>query len=73
MNLKRRRLELNMTQTQIAKITGLSQSILSDYETGNAQMTAQSIVALCYALECTSDYLLGLSEAPRECRKIPLL
>lgn len=73
MNLKVRRLELNMTQSQLAARAGISQSILSDYETGRVQMTAQNIVSLVVVLRCTSDYLLGLSDAPNDCRKVPLL
>lgn len=73
MNLKDRRLELHLSQVQLARMANISQSILSDYENGRAQMTANNIIALAIALRCTTDYLLGLATLPTDCRKIALL
>jgi transcriptional regulator with XRE-family HTH domain len=59
--LARRRLAL--TQQQLASAAHLNITTLGRVERGETQdLCGQRIVALCLALGCSSDYLLGLSE-----------
>lgn len=73
MNLRIRRQEIKLTQTELARLCSISQSIVSDYENGQAQMTAENIIRLAVTLRCTTDYLLGLSDEPTRCREITLV
>lgn len=60
--LKQTMKERNITQTQLAKILGLSQSVISCYCSGKKEPCLESLASICKALNETSDYLLGLSE-----------
>jgi DNA-binding Xre family transcriptional regulator len=51
-----------MTKAQLAKKAGLSWAQLQKILTGQRpQVSADTVRRLALALECTSDYLLGLS------------
>lgn len=60
--IKKRRIELGLTQTDIKEATGISSGNMSDVERGNRFPSIPTLIQLCSVLNCTSDYILtGLS------------
>jgi len=55
-------IEKNMTKYKLAKETGISKSIITDYCKGKVQPTADVIIIIARYFEITSDYLLGLED-----------
>ncbi|MDE5667872.1 MAG: helix-turn-helix transcriptional regulator, partial [Clostridia bacterium] len=47
---------------QLAKSVGCSQPMVVMWESGKCEPTASAIVKLAQALNCTTDYLLGVSD-----------
>lgn len=60
--LKELRCEKNLSQAQLAKLTGLSKSAIAFWEVGARSPNAQAIIILARFFGVTSDYLLGLSD-----------
>jgi transcriptional regulator with XRE-family HTH domain len=63
--VRERRRALGLSQHEIVQRIGGAQGWLSELE--NAKQTrieADTVVRLCVALDCTSDYLLGLTDDP---------
>lgn len=60
--LKEIREQRNLSQNELAKQSNISQAQISRYEK-TQQMTEESIVKVCKALEISADYLLGLIDA----------
>ena len=56
------RKELNLTQKQLADKLNVSDACVNRWENGLRTPSAKYIVLLCKALNCTSDYLLGLTD-----------
>lgn len=54
--------ELKLSQAELANKVGVTSICISRWETGARIPNAISIIALCKALKCSADYLLGLSE-----------
>ena len=54
--------ELNLSQLELAKRIGVTSVCVSRWETGARIPNAPSIISLCKALNCSADYLLGLSD-----------
>lgn len=52
MKLKLRRIEKGFTQESLAKSVGISQNMLSCYETGTCSPRKKTLEALAEALEC---------------------
>jgi transcriptional regulator with XRE-family HTH domain len=52
----------NMTQTQIAKLLGMSQTGYSKYETGENDIPTQILIKLADFYGTSVDYLLGRTE-----------
>ena len=55
----------SLTQVQLAQVSGLTQRVISYYETMPAYPTAPAIVALAKALEVSADELLGIKPLPK--------
>ena len=80
--LKRARIEKNVTQKEVQKITGINNKTLSGYEQGVAKPPYKTLVSLSEIYEVSLDYLLGREERPstktelfkaellRECEKL---
>ena len=49
----------DMTQTQVAKILGMSQTGYSKYETGENDIPTQVLITLARFYHTSVDYLLG--------------
>lgn len=58
--LKRLRVEKNITQKEIAKQLGISETGYAGYEQGYREPDFNTLIKLCKFFEITSDYLLGL-------------
>lgn len=59
--VKRRRIELNLTQAELAEKINSDTCYISRVETGARKPTVDNLAALANALEVSSDYLLGLN------------
>ncbi len=53
-----------ITPYRIAKETGISQGLMSEYKTGKKQPTLQNITKIADYLGCSVDYLLGRTNNP---------
>ena len=60
--LKELRAEKKLTQSQLAKETGLSQSAIALWENGQRIPNASAIITLCKYFAVMSDFLLGISD-----------
>lgn len=60
--LKEARKETKLSQKELSKRIGISQSVYSDYENGKVDPTAKVIILLCEELDLTADYLLGIED-----------
>ena len=58
-NLKEVRNEKNLSQTDLAKLVGVSRNTISSIETGQFNPTAKLALILCIALEKKFEELLG--------------
>ncbi|MDF2567160.1 MAG: Transcriptional regulator, family [Oscillospiraceae bacterium] len=52
----------DLSQTQLAKILGMSQTGYSKYETGENDVPTSILVAIANYHETSADYLLGLTD-----------
>lgn len=66
-----RREQRGVTQYELGKLIGGSQHQIARYESGERVPQADTLAKIARALECSADYLLGLSEKPGE--QAPLL
>lgn len=60
--VKRRRLELKMTQTELAKKATLTPAAISQFESAARKPSFDTLSSLADALKVTTDYLLGKKE-----------
>ena len=73
-NLKKARRAKGLTQVEVAKIIGLSQSAYSDWERGTTKIDNISLTRLSELFEASTDYLLGKEDSPVQgAIKIPVL
>ncbi|MBQ6430796.1 MAG: helix-turn-helix transcriptional regulator [Oscillospiraceae bacterium] len=54
--------DADMTQTQVAKYLGMSQTGYSKYETGENDLPTQVLIRLAALYRVSTDYLLGISD-----------
>jgi len=57
------RKERGLTQAQLASLIGITQTLISDYETGRVRLNADMIIRLTQTLEVSSDHILGLDNS----------
>lgn len=55
--LRRRRIEVGLTQEELSSRVGLSQRAITRMESGNSPVLDEFLELLAKALECTSEYL----------------
>jgi transcriptional regulator with XRE-family HTH domain len=60
--LKQARKDLGLTQTQAAALTGVSQGNISDFESGNSEPMASTIVSFSKTYGVSGEWLLGVSD-----------
>lgn len=63
--LRRIRKEHEYTQTELAGKIGITQTLVSDYETGRARPPAEMLIRFAKVLDVSADELLGL-EKPKK-------
>jgi len=63
---KKRRIEMGLTQDDIAKIIGVQPSTIGMYEQGKRQPDNEKLTKIANVLETTTDYLLGLVDIPNK-------
>lgn len=56
--LKERRIALNLSQSQVAKQTGISTSLICYMESGKRSFSADILVSLSEVLNCSTDWIL---------------
>ena len=59
--LKELRIEKGIKQIELARLMSVGQQTVSRYETGERDLSTDSISFLCRLFGCTADYLLGIS------------
>ena len=52
----------NVKQTKLANYLGISRQCITDYKSGKSVPSIETLYNICKYLDCTSDYLLGLSD-----------
>ena len=57
--LKELRAQKGLSQAQLAKATGLSQSAITYWETGKRIPNASAVIILARFFDVSTDYLLG--------------
>ena len=60
--LRAMRSMLHLTQSSLAERTGITQPYLAELERGDKRPSIDVLEKLCGELNCSADYLLGLSE-----------
>lgn len=60
--LKELRQEKNLTQTELAKETGLSQTGIGKWESNKRTPSIDVVIILCNYFKVSSDYLIGLED-----------
>ena len=59
-NIRKRRLELGMTQSELAKAAGYeNRSSIARIERGDTNLPQSKIIDIAYALKVTPSYLMG--------------
>lgn len=65
--IKKRRLELNITQTEIYEVARISSGNLSGIESGKSLPSATALINLSKILNCSIDWILtGLMPNPKD-------
>ena len=59
-NLKAARLQINLTQEQLAEIVGVTRQTISLIERGNYNQTLKLCLEICYAVHKTLDELFWI-------------
>lgn len=60
--LKELRLEKHFTQRELATRLGFSANCICEWEKGRSEPSIDSLKALAACLDCTIDYLIGISD-----------
>lgn len=55
-----RRLELGLSQADLADAMGVTRPQVSNIEAGRGMPNLDKLVPMCEALDCSADWLLGL-------------
>lgn len=60
--IRLRRSKLGLTQNDLSRLSGISQTQISKYELGQSQPTAPMLFQLARTLETSVDWLIGYSD-----------
>lgn len=61
--IRERRLELNLTQVQLAMLTGIKKNTISNYENNISSPNEENILKLMEALKCDANYIFEWTES----------
>lgn len=70
--LKELRIEKQLTQKEVADILMVSRSTIGKYETGSAYPDFEKLIALANLYNCSTDYLLCISDNPKRHSELKL-
>lgn len=59
----------DMTQRQLAELLQISQPQYNRYEQGHRDIPADLLLQLASIFDTSTDYLLGVTDDPRPCRR----
>lgn len=59
--IRTRRMYCEWSQSVLARKCGLKASAISHFETGRRRPSVENLIRLCESLDCSADYILGLS------------
>lgn len=62
LKLKEAREQKEMTQQDLAKLVGISRGCYSNYELGTREPPYEILSKICWTLDVTADYILGLED-----------
>lgn len=51
-----------LSQSQLAQMVGITQPFMSEIEKGRKKPSIEVLEKLCHVLECSADYLLGITK-----------
>ena len=63
--LRQLRIDKNFTKKKLAKIIGVSYNTITRWENNKTSPKGNSLKLLANVFDCTSDYLLGLKNQPK--------
>lgn len=52
----------SVTQSEVAMYCGVTKQSISDFKRGKSLPSIETLYRICKILDCSSDYLLGLSD-----------
>lgn len=58
--------DADLTQAQVAKVLGTSQTMYARYERGASEMPIRHLISLSKLYQVSTDYILGLESTKRE-------
>ncbi len=64
--IRNRRMELGITQTELARTARLTPAAISQFESGSRKPSFDALSKLAIALKVTTDYLLGMKQPSYE-------
>jgi transcriptional regulator with XRE-family HTH domain len=70
--IKKRRLELEWTQDQLAQKAGISKSFLSDLENGKRSVSANNLLDIARALGVSLDFLMTGEASEDQQTEVPI-
>jgi transcriptional regulator with XRE-family HTH domain len=70
--IKKRRVELDWTQDQLAQKAGISKSFLSDLENGKRSVSANNLLDIARALSVSLDYLMTGTASQDQKSEVPI-
>ena len=59
----------DLTQADLGRVLNKSQQGYNHIETGRAELKIDDLVKLCRFYGLSADYLIGLTDEPRRCKK----
>jgi transcriptional regulator with XRE-family HTH domain len=62
--LRNLRVSKGLSQKNIAEAMGITEAGYQNYEVGRRLPTFEKLLAICNALDCSADYLLGRTDTP---------
>ena len=60
--LKEKKKKKGLTQSELAKALNYTQTTIARWEAGNRSPNLDCLIALAKFFDCTTDYLLGLTD-----------
>src|SRR5258706_215349 len=69
--MRERREQLKLNQNEASVAAKIHRNQWANYENGLSRPASETLVLIANALDCSVDYLLGLSDSPNSLRGLP--